>query len=106
MMCIKIFLSLVFFFTLIACRMPFQPPPYAFQEWKRPKTTEIVTKKIMMECGYPNPAGEGWGTEQNKIALMHLCMEKNGFRYTNEFGTYCFQHPNLPACVAAAEKKR
>lgn len=90
---------------LFGCPKPFQPPPDAYNQWKRHKTTDEEVKKIMLRCGYPNPFGEGRDALENDIALMHLCMEKNNFEYRVRFGRYCSRHPNLPACVAAAEEK-
>jgi hypothetical protein len=39
--------------------------------------------------------------ELNEMAKKHICMMKKGFKYNGEYGTYCHQYPNLPACVEA-----
>ncbi|MFO1257376.1 MAG: hypothetical protein U1E78_03015 [Gammaproteobacteria bacterium] len=100
----KTILFCFLFSFVVCCQNSFKPPPYAFENWTRDKTTVEDTKKIMKICRYPNIAGEGFKTPQNEIALMHLCMEDHGFKYTGRFGTYCHQYPNLPACVEAREE--
>jgi hypothetical protein len=105
----KIFkITCIFFFSLLAlsgCRKPFQPPPYPYENWKRQGASFEEQKLIMLECGYASPYMLFKDVSRNDIAKVHLCMERNAFKYTGELGTVCARHPNLPACVAAVEEK-
>lgn len=108
----RVIFIFVFLIGLSGClRGAFQPPPYTYEEWKRENTSLSEVKQMMLKCGYPSVLGAGREPDNNKIALMHLCMESHGFKYTGEFGTFCKSYPNLPACVearkeAAAQKSK
>ena len=103
---LKIILLSLNCLILACCASAFQPPRDAIVLWERSHTSVLEKKEIMLKCGYPNTAGEGDMSDRNKIALMHICMEENGFKYIGKYGTFCKSYPNLPACVAAAEEKR
>ncbi|MFO1257764.1 MAG: hypothetical protein U1E78_05060 [Gammaproteobacteria bacterium] len=99
-------LKLIYFILILAgCSHSFLPPPYENEMWERSKTTLLEVNEIMIQCGYPSSAGANRGTNPNEIALMHLCMERKGFKYKGRFGSYCSMHPSLPACVEARAEK-
>jgi hypothetical protein len=79
----------------------FQPPPDEYLVWSKQGESELSIKKIMLECGYPSPFGVR-GAELNDIALMHLCMEAEGFKFGHgrEKDRWCYGMGKFapPAC--------
>lgn len=79
--------------TQSACTTkPFQPPPPEHEMWERPGTSELRTKKKMLECGSPAPDPNissykhAFDLEErdallNKFLLEDSCMEAAGFSH-------------------------
>jgi hypothetical protein len=88
---------------ILGCSRAFQPPPPVYEEWTKKNASVQDVKLSMISCGYPNVLGAASEPDNNKIALMHLCMEGKGFKFNGK--TFCQDYKNLPACVAAAEEK-
>jgi hypothetical protein len=85
---------------LFGCSSAFQPPPPVYEEWTKKNASVQDVKLSMISCGYPSVLGAASEPDNNKIALMHLCMEGKGFKFNGT--TFCQDYKNLPACVAAA----
>jgi len=121
----KILLVVSLALSLGAC---FSMPPRA-DEWtfwkKRGWTDPEDAKRVMLECGsrmyadYSSEHAEYEKAKQNpdtymaylgKYVLFERCMEKEGFRYTSEFGTTCKggrysrAYPELPECQLPIEQ--
>lgn len=97
--------SLAFLMIFLhGCAKPFQPPPPTFKLWEKPEASDDEVKRAMLECGYPSPFGGG-GKTNNEIALMQLCMGKNGFFYHPQLRLFCVTYPMLDACQVANEGK-
>ncbi|MFO1257336.1 MAG: hypothetical protein U1E78_02795 [Gammaproteobacteria bacterium] len=90
---------------LTGCPSAFQPPQETIFLWKKRGTTYSEIENEMLDCGYPSAAGAKPGTDKNEVALMQLCIQKKGYRFAIEKGTFCDIYPNLPACVEARSKK-
>jgi hypothetical protein len=66
---------------------PLQPPPDAYEVWKKPGANELDVKKALMECGYPSPFGGGrYDFSINQFILANLCMEGNGYTEIKDWG--------------------
>lgn len=76
-------------------------PFSAYKKWHKKNTSIEETQIAMKQCGYPSPEGAGREPDNNKIAVMQLCMEEKGFQYTGKLGTFCQNYPLLPACIKA-----
>ncbi|MFO1257381.1 MAG: hypothetical protein U1E78_03040 [Gammaproteobacteria bacterium] len=90
--------------SLSACTNKlFQPPPYAYEQWIKKNISIEMVKADMMDCKYPNVYIASPSIDHNEYAKMQLCMQKKGYRYKSNLGTFCTLYPNLPACVETRE---
>lgn len=96
---------LIFFLSFIGCAKPFQPPPYPYEYWYKKGSRIEEIQDAMLKCDYPIYYSPPRNSEWNEMAKRHICMEKKGFTYKGEYGTYCTRHPNLPACIEARAEK-
>lgn len=96
---------------LCSCANFFQPPPYAYAQWIKKNSSVETVKADMNDCKYPNVYVVSPSIDDNDYAKMQICMEKKGYHYKSNIGTFCKLYPNLPACVeapnaAAAQKSK
>ncbi|MFO1257379.1 MAG: hypothetical protein U1E78_03030 [Gammaproteobacteria bacterium] len=96
--------AFIFLFCITGCAKPFQPPPYPYEYWYKKGVSVEEVQQAMKECEYSIYESIERFTEYNEMAKKHICMMKKGFKYNGEYGTYCHQYPNLPACVEAREE--
>ena len=85
-------------------RKPFQPPPKEYEAWKKAGATELETKKMLLECGYPDPLNSGgYAWPINDMILSDLCLQTNGFVFNSDRNWRSYMCPknsktNPPAC--------
>ncbi|WP_431276021.1 hypothetical protein ACQ858_07015 [Variovorax ureilyticus] len=97
------FASVFFLFVSLALQTgcagkPFQPPPFEFESWEKPGTSEQEIKRALLECGYPDPFIAGGKASANEFVIMSRCMEKSGFTSKIPY-SLCRGNFNLPACA-------
>ena len=94
-------INLIFIFS---CNID-KPPPEVSKYWIKKDVTPREKSRIMMGCGYPDTGGAlGYGLSTNEIAEIHICMIKNGFKYSSSNGHFCKNYPHLPACEKARKE--
>lgn len=96
---------MVFTIILIAgCRSAFKPPPYNYERYHKPGTTETDTMKVLLECGAIDPLGdlrlnpdESYQMKIERAAFAEICMANDGFMLIRG-RSLCKGIPTLQAC--------
>lgn len=81
-------------------RESFQPRPPSYLQWTKTGASVLDVKKALLECGMPEPSGEGYSyrvLNYNEKALIGYCMERAGYRRSTPLG-WCHSWPDLPVC--------
>lgn len=97
---------MVFTIILIAGCGPafFKPPPYNYEHYHKPGTTETDTMKALLECGHTDPLGdlrlntdETYQEKTERAAFAEICMINDGFILIHR-RSLCKSIPTLKAC--------
>lgn len=67
--------------TVAACASHHQPPLPVWQAWSKVGSTGESVKTDMLSCGYTKDLSFGFDLPNERIPVLHRCMEGKGYRF-------------------------